>query len=140
MSAYLSKPVSPFVKWGQYLPKMVVRLSEKMCRKSTVQGIKVWVRTIYPHLHTTQGSYGGTWLLHSRHFTHSGSAVNANSVTVLVQVSAYGFITSNYQKFSDHYFERIKKPLIFYVNHDLSLEATLWKDLHKAGILWLYQR
>ncbi|XP_007186031.2 alpha-N-acetylgalactosaminide alpha-2,6-sialyltransferase 2 isoform X2 [Balaenoptera acutorostrata] len=56
------------------------------------------------------------------------------------QVSAYGFITSNYQKFSDHYFERIKKPLIFYVNHDLSLEATLWKDLHKAGILWLYQR
>ncbi|XP_057570896.1 alpha-N-acetylgalactosaminide alpha-2,6-sialyltransferase 2 isoform X2 [Hippopotamus amphibius kiboko] len=56
------------------------------------------------------------------------------------QVSAYGFITSNYQKFSDHYFERIKKPLIFYVNHDLSLEAALWKDLHKAGILWLYQR
>ncbi|XP_059853686.1 alpha-N-acetylgalactosaminide alpha-2,6-sialyltransferase 2 [Delphinus delphis] len=56
------------------------------------------------------------------------------------QVSAYGFITSNYQKFSDHYFERIKQPLIFYANHDLSLEATLWKDLHKAGILWLYQR
>ncbi|GAB5581348.1 alpha-N-acetylgalactosaminide alpha-2 [Prionailurus iriomotensis] len=56
------------------------------------------------------------------------------------QVSAYGFITSNYWKFSDHYFERIKKPLIFYVNHDLSLEATLWKDLHKAGILRLYQR
>ncbi|XP_007454369.1 PREDICTED: alpha-N-acetylgalactosaminide alpha-2,6-sialyltransferase 2 [Lipotes vexillifer] len=56
------------------------------------------------------------------------------------QVSAYGFITSNYQKFSDHYFERIKKPLIFYMNHDMSLEATLWKDLHKAGILWLYQR
>ncbi|XP_045669975.1 alpha-N-acetylgalactosaminide alpha-2,6-sialyltransferase 2 isoform X1 [Ursus americanus] len=56
------------------------------------------------------------------------------------QVSAYGFITSNYWKFSDHYFERIKTPLIFYVNHDLSLEATLWKDLHKAGILRLYQR
>ncbi|XP_021536651.1 alpha-N-acetylgalactosaminide alpha-2,6-sialyltransferase 2 isoform X2 [Neomonachus schauinslandi] len=56
------------------------------------------------------------------------------------QVSAYGFITSNYWKFSDHYFERIKKPLIFYVNHDLSLEATLWKNLHKAGILQLYQR
>ncbi|XP_014695395.1 alpha-N-acetylgalactosaminide alpha-2,6-sialyltransferase 2 isoform X2 [Equus asinus] len=56
------------------------------------------------------------------------------------QVSAYGFITRNYWKFSDHYFERIKKPLIFYANHDLSLEATLWRDLHKAGILWLYQR
>lgn len=61
-------------------------------------------------------------------------------MTILVQVSAYGFITSNYWKFSDHYFERIKKPLIFYVNHDLSLEATLWKNLHKAGILQLYQR
>uniref|UniRef100_A0A8I3P9I7 alpha-N-acetylgalactosaminide alpha-2,6-sialyltransferase n=1 Tax=Canis lupus familiaris TaxID=9615 RepID=A0A8I3P9I7_CANLF len=56
------------------------------------------------------------------------------------QVSAYGFITSNYWKFSDHYFERVKKPLIFYVNHDLSLEASLWRDLHKAGILQLYQR
>ncbi|XP_032097458.1 alpha-N-acetylgalactosaminide alpha-2,6-sialyltransferase 2 isoform X1 [Sapajus apella] len=56
------------------------------------------------------------------------------------QVSAYGFITSNYWKFSDHYFERKKKPLIFYANHDLSLEATLWRDLHQAGILRLYQR
>ncbi|OBS73354.1 hypothetical protein A6R68_12031 [Neotoma lepida] len=56
------------------------------------------------------------------------------------QVSAYGFITSNYQKYSDHYFEREKKPLIFYANHDLSLEAALWKSLHNAGILWLYQR
>ncbi|ELK12331.1 Alpha-N-acetylgalactosaminide alpha-2,6-sialyltransferase 2, partial [Pteropus alecto] len=56
------------------------------------------------------------------------------------QVSAYGFITSNYQKFSDHYFERKKMPLIFYANHDLSLESTLWRDLHNAGILWLYQR
>ncbi|XP_047403405.1 alpha-N-acetylgalactosaminide alpha-2,6-sialyltransferase 2 [Sciurus carolinensis] len=56
------------------------------------------------------------------------------------QVSAYGFITRNYWKYSDHYFERKKKPLIFYANHDLPLEAVLWRDLHKAGILWLYQR
>lgn len=56
------------------------------------------------------------------------------------QVSAYGFITSNYWKFSDHYFDQIKKPLIFYANHDLSLEAALWRDLHRARILWLYQR
>ncbi|KAM9210968.1 alpha-N-acetylgalactosaminide alpha-2,6-sialyltransferase 2 isoform 2-T2 [Dugong dugon] len=56
------------------------------------------------------------------------------------QVSAYGFITRNYRKFSVHYFDRIKKPLIFYANHDLLLEAALWRDLHKAGIIWLYQR
>ncbi|XP_021563293.1 alpha-N-acetylgalactosaminide alpha-2,6-sialyltransferase 2 [Carlito syrichta] len=56
------------------------------------------------------------------------------------QVSAYGFITNNYWKFSDHYFERKKMPLIFYANHDLSLEAALWRDLHYAGVLQLYQR
>ncbi|KAK2496763.1 hypothetical protein MC885_018610 [Smutsia gigantea] len=56
------------------------------------------------------------------------------------QVSAYGFITENYWKFSDHYFERVKQPLVFYANHDLPLEATLWRTLHKAGILQLYQR
>ncbi|XP_023569853.1 alpha-N-acetylgalactosaminide alpha-2,6-sialyltransferase 2 isoform X2 [Octodon degus] len=56
------------------------------------------------------------------------------------KVSAYGFITRNYQKYSDHYFERQKKPLKFYANHDLRLEATLWRELHKASILWLYQR
>ncbi|KAF6097401.1 ST6 N-acetylgalactosaminide alpha-2,6-sialyltransferase 2 [Phyllostomus discolor] len=56
------------------------------------------------------------------------------------QVSAFGFITSNYWKFSDHYFDRVKKPLVFYANHDLSLEAALWRDLHVAGILRLYQR
>ncbi|KAL6030834.1 hypothetical protein STEG23_005039 [Scotinomys teguina] len=56
------------------------------------------------------------------------------------QVSAYGFITSKYQKYSDHYFEREEKLVIFYANHDLSLEAALWKSLHNAGILWLYQR
>lgn len=58
----------------------------------------------------------------------------------LVQVSAYGFITSSYRKFSNHYFERVRKPLVFYVNHDLPLEAKLWESLHKARILWLYQR
>ncbi|EPQ17756.1 Alpha-N-acetylgalactosaminide alpha-2,6-sialyltransferase 2 [Myotis brandtii] len=56
------------------------------------------------------------------------------------QVSAYGFITKNYQSFSDHYFDREKMPLKFYLNHDLYLEATLWEDLHKAGIIQLYQR
>ncbi|XP_045155796.1 alpha-N-acetylgalactosaminide alpha-2,6-sialyltransferase 2 [Echinops telfairi] len=56
------------------------------------------------------------------------------------QVSAYGFITGRYQHFSEHYFDREKRPLMFYINHDLLLEAALWKDLHKAGIIRLYQR
>ena len=56
------------------------------------------------------------------------------------QVSAYGFITANYEQFSDHYYELEKKPLVFYANHDMMLEAALWKSLHRAGIMTLYQR
>ncbi|NXK47495.1 SIA7B sialyltransferase, partial [Chauna torquata] len=56
------------------------------------------------------------------------------------QVSAYGFITANYEQFSDHYYELEKKPLVFYANHDMMLEAELWKSLHRVGIMELYQR
>ncbi|XP_072737695.1 alpha-N-acetylgalactosaminide alpha-2,6-sialyltransferase 2 isoform X1 [Ciconia boyciana] len=56
------------------------------------------------------------------------------------QVSAYGFITANYEQFSDHYYELEKKPLVFYANHDMMLEAALWNSLHRAGIMTLYQR
>ncbi|XP_075701187.1 alpha-N-acetylgalactosaminide alpha-2,6-sialyltransferase 2 [Rhinoderma darwinii] len=56
------------------------------------------------------------------------------------QVDAYGFITSHYSQFSDHYFERTKKPLEFYANHDMMLEMHLWSKLHKKGIMTLYQR
>nr|XP_009940142.1 PREDICTED: alpha-N-acetylgalactosaminide alpha-2,6-sialyltransferase 2 [Opisthocomus hoazin] len=60
--------------------------------------------------------------------------------TVFHGVSAYGFITANYEQFSDHYYELEKKPLVFYANHDMMLEAALWKSLHRAGIMTLYQR
>ncbi|XP_052544089.1 alpha-N-acetylgalactosaminide alpha-2,6-sialyltransferase 2 isoform X1 [Tympanuchus pallidicinctus] len=56
------------------------------------------------------------------------------------QVSAYGFITANYEQFSDHYYEPEKQPLVFYANHDMLLEAELWRSLHQAGIMELYQR
>ncbi|XP_054433666.1 alpha-N-acetylgalactosaminide alpha-2,6-sialyltransferase 2-like [Pteronotus mesoamericanus] len=70
----------------------------------------------------------------------TGALVLLTALHSCDQVSAYGFITGNYQKFSDHYFDKKRKPLIFYINHDLHLEATLWKDLHQAGIIQLYQR
>ncbi|XP_029453357.1 alpha-N-acetylgalactosaminide alpha-2,6-sialyltransferase 2, partial [Rhinatrema bivittatum] len=56
------------------------------------------------------------------------------------QVSAYGFITDHYKNFSDHYYDRVKNPLVFYSNHDMLLESKLWKGLHQHGILKLYQR
>ncbi|KAK9978205.1 hypothetical protein ABG768_019967 [Culter alburnus] len=56
------------------------------------------------------------------------------------QVSAYGFITDNYENFSDHYFDKVMKPLILYANHDMIMEGHLWKKLHSHKVLWLYQR
>ncbi|CAH2302088.1 alpha-N-acetylgalactosaminide alpha-2,6-sialyltransferase 2 [Pelobates cultripes] len=56
------------------------------------------------------------------------------------QVSAYGFITPNYHLFSDHYYEREKKKLEFYANHDMLMEMKLWGKLHEKGIMKLYQR
>lgn len=56
------------------------------------------------------------------------------------QVSAYGFITENYKDFSDHYYDKVMKPLIFYANHDMEMEGRLWKQLHSQKVLWLYQR
>ncbi|KAG9473706.1 hypothetical protein GDO78_004160 [Eleutherodactylus coqui] len=56
------------------------------------------------------------------------------------QVNAYGFITSNFNQFSDHYFERKKKELEFYANHDMIMEMYLWRKLHEKRIMTLYQR
>nr|XP_015212013.1 PREDICTED: alpha-N-acetylgalactosaminide alpha-2,6-sialyltransferase 2-like isoform X1 [Lepisosteus oculatus] len=56
------------------------------------------------------------------------------------QVSAYGFITENYVDFSDHYFDVVKKPLVFYANHDMQLEAQVWKLLDSLQVLQLYKR
>ncbi|KAL0961632.1 hypothetical protein UPYG_G00353600 [Umbra pygmaea] len=56
-------------------------------------------------------------------------------------VDAYGFITEDYKKYSNYYVDR--KPdtkVIFYANHDYSLEIQTWKKLHDAKIIWLYQR
>ncbi|XP_037663693.1 alpha-N-acetylgalactosaminide alpha-2,6-sialyltransferase 2-like [Choloepus didactylus] len=70
----------------------------------------------------------------------TGALVLLTALHTCDQVSAYGFITRNYKKFSNHYFDRSNKALVFYLNHDLLLEAALWRKLHKAGIIWLYQR
>uniref|UniRef100_A0A8C0GPH3 alpha-N-acetylgalactosaminide alpha-2,6-sialyltransferase n=1 Tax=Chelonoidis abingdonii TaxID=106734 RepID=A0A8C0GPH3_CHEAB len=56
------------------------------------------------------------------------------------RVSAYGFITDGYQKYSDHYYDKEWKRLIFYTNHDFDLERTVWKKLHDANVMKLYQR
>ncbi|NXV96587.1 SIA7A sialyltransferase, partial [Calonectris borealis] len=56
------------------------------------------------------------------------------------QVSAYGYITEGHEKYSDHYYDKDRKPLIFYINHDFNLEKQVWKKLHDENIMKLYQR
>ncbi|XP_008313260.1 alpha-N-acetylgalactosaminide alpha-2,6-sialyltransferase 2 isoform X2 [Cynoglossus semilaevis] len=54
------------------------------------------------------------------------------------QVSAYGFMTPDYNKYSDHYYDSSHHPVVFYANHDMRLEMTLWQQLHQAGLIRLY--
>ncbi|NXO93569.1 SIA7A sialyltransferase, partial [Certhia brachydactyla] len=56
------------------------------------------------------------------------------------QVSAYGYITKGHEKYSDHYYDKDWKHLIFYINHDFNLEKQLWQRLHDENIMKLYQR
>ncbi|NXT40012.1 SIA7A sialyltransferase, partial [Pelecanoides urinatrix] len=55
------------------------------------------------------------------------------------RVSAYGYITEGHEKYSDHYYDKDRKPLIFYINHDFNLEKQVWKKLHDENIMKLYQ-
>ncbi|NWU04448.1 SIA7A sialyltransferase, partial [Urocynchramus pylzowi] len=56
------------------------------------------------------------------------------------QVSAYGYITEGHEKFSDHYYDKNWKRLVFYINHDFNLEKQVWKRLHDENIIKLYLR
>ncbi|XP_074703567.1 alpha-N-acetylgalactosaminide alpha-2,6-sialyltransferase 1 isoform X1 [Strix aluco] len=56
------------------------------------------------------------------------------------RVSAYGYITEGHEKYSDHYYDKDWKRLIFYLNHDFNLEKQVWKKLHDENIMKLYQR
>nr|XP_015818342.2 alpha-N-acetylgalactosaminide alpha-2,6-sialyltransferase 1 [Nothobranchius furzeri] len=56
-------------------------------------------------------------------------------------VSAYGFMTEDYRKYSNYYVERHQKTnVIFYANHDYILEKNLWTSLHVRKILKLFMR
>ncbi|KAM4691117.1 alpha-N-acetylgalactosaminide alpha-2,6-sialyltransferase 1 [Rhinophrynus dorsalis] len=55
-------------------------------------------------------------------------------------VSAYGFMTDDYQSYSNHYYDKTKMKMTLYANHDFLLEKDLWSRLHKENIIKLYQR
>ncbi|XP_060242320.1 alpha-N-acetylgalactosaminide alpha-2,6-sialyltransferase 1 [Meriones unguiculatus] len=70
----------------------------------------------------------------------TGALLLLTALHLCDKVSAYGFITQGHERFSDHYYDKTWKKLIFYINHDFKLERTVWKQLHDEGIIWLYQR
>ncbi|XP_042310225.1 alpha-N-acetylgalactosaminide alpha-2,6-sialyltransferase 1 [Sceloporus undulatus] len=70
----------------------------------------------------------------------TGALLLLTALHLCDQVSAYGYITEGYQKYSDHYYDKQWKRLIFYTNHDFNLEQRVWKKLHDENIMKLYQR
>ncbi|XP_077407710.1 alpha-N-acetylgalactosaminide alpha-2,6-sialyltransferase 2-like [Vanacampus margaritifer] len=56
-------------------------------------------------------------------------------------VDAYGFMTKDYAKYSNYYFQRrVKSRVTFFANHDYKLEMRSWEKLHDSVIIRLYQR
>ncbi|XP_008587112.1 PREDICTED: alpha-N-acetylgalactosaminide alpha-2,6-sialyltransferase 1 [Galeopterus variegatus] len=70
----------------------------------------------------------------------TGAFLLLTALQLCDQVSAYGFITEGHERFSDHYYDKTWKRLIFYINHDFKLERAVWKRLHDEGVIRLYQR
>ncbi|KAK2893354.1 alpha-N-acetylgalactosaminide alpha-2,6-sialyltransferase 2-like [Channa argus] len=101
-------------------------------------------------LHPTFIAYVTKSFLHSPQLTDvrtrhlympsTGALMLLTALHTCDQVSAYGFITSNYAAFSDHYYDSKNQPLIFYANHDLRMESHLWEALHLRKVIKLQRR
>ncbi|XP_015735239.1 alpha-N-acetylgalactosaminide alpha-2,6-sialyltransferase 1 isoform X1 [Coturnix japonica] len=70
----------------------------------------------------------------------TGALLLLTALHLCDRVSAYGYITEGHQKYSDHYYDKEWKRLVFYINHDFNLEKQVWKRLHDENIIKLYQR
>lgn len=104
-------------KLKMYHPDFIRYLRNRFLRSST---LKTRFKDIY------RPSTGATMLLAALHTCD--------------QVSAYGFMTPDYKKYSDHYYDKNYHPVGFFANHDLRMEMNLWQQLHKAGLVRLYMR
>ncbi|XP_043958778.1 alpha-N-acetylgalactosaminide alpha-2,6-sialyltransferase 2 isoform X1 [Gambusia affinis] len=70
----------------------------------------------------------------------TGAAMLLAALHTCDQVSAYGFMTPDYSKYSDHYYDKSYHKVGFFANHDMRMEMTVWQKLHKAGLMTLYMR
>ncbi|XP_069606876.1 alpha-N-acetylgalactosaminide alpha-2,6-sialyltransferase 2-like isoform X1 [Ranitomeya imitator] len=70
----------------------------------------------------------------------TGASLLLAAIHTCDQVSAYGFMTPSYEKYSDHYFDTTYHKVVFYSNHSFRKEMMLWQKLHEAGVIKLYMR
>uniref|UniRef100_A0A803KFD5 alpha-N-acetylgalactosaminide alpha-2,6-sialyltransferase n=1 Tax=Xenopus tropicalis TaxID=8364 RepID=A0A803KFD5_XENTR len=60
----------------------------------------------------------------------TGALLLLTALHLCDKVSAYGFMTDDFYKYSDHYYDVKSSPIKFYANHDFRLEKHLWKHLN----------
>ncbi|KAL7869591.1 hypothetical protein AOLI_G00135790 [Acnodon oligacanthus] len=93
-----------------------------------------YIRNRFLHSHTLNTRYKNIYR------PSTGAVMLLAALHTCDQVSAYGFMTSDYNKYSDHYYDKTHHPVHFYANHDLRMELMLWQQLHQAGLIQLYMR
>ncbi|XP_041671773.1 alpha-N-acetylgalactosaminide alpha-2,6-sialyltransferase 2-like [Cheilinus undulatus] len=91
-----------------------------------------YIRNRFLHSKTLDGRYKNLYR------PSTGAVMLLAALHTCDKVSAYGFITPDFRKYSCHYYDRVFSPLVFYANHDLKLEMILWQQLHQAGLIKLY--
>ncbi|XP_025892637.1 alpha-N-acetylgalactosaminide alpha-2,6-sialyltransferase 2-like [Nothoprocta perdicaria] len=75
---------------------------------------------------------------HALYRPSTGAVMLLAALHTCDEVSAFGFLTPDYQAYSDHYFDRRHKQVQFFANHDLRKEMQLWQQLQRCGLLHLY--
>ncbi|XP_041663031.1 alpha-N-acetylgalactosaminide alpha-2,6-sialyltransferase 2-like [Cheilinus undulatus] len=86
--------------------------------------------------------------LHTKHLRRTvdmyrvstGAATLLTALHTCDQVSAYGFMTPDYGRYSKYYYDRAHQPMSFHQYHDFKMEMNLWQQLHKDGLIRLYMR
>ncbi|KAM4031305.1 alpha-N-acetylgalactosaminide alpha-2,6-sialyltransferase 1 [Anomaloglossus baeobatrachus] len=79
--------------------------------------------------------------IHWRFYRPStGALVLLTALHLCDTVNAYGFMTDDFKEYANHYYDKTKTELVFYINHDFILEKDLWARLDKENIIKLYKR
>ncbi|KAI4899404.1 hypothetical protein NFI96_019942 [Prochilodus magdalenae] len=96
-----------------------------------------FLRYIRNRFMTSARQNGRSWALYR---PTNGAFTLFLALHVCDTVDAYGFITETHRNYPNYYYENKMTRVIFFANHDYSLEIKLWKKLHDAKLLNLYQR